>query len=94
MPGDPKESERNQSLKSESSSVVPLSGQGMGGGSGDGRGRCGRGPATGVEGVAGVRRQGWEVWPDENNNEIISKRRRHPKTIRKSYQKNGETPKP
>ena len=80
MPGDPKESERNQSLKSESSSVVPLSGQGMGGGSGDGRGRCGRGPSTGLEGVAGVQRQGWEMWPDENNN--------------KSHQKNGETPKP
>ena len=48
----------------------------------------------GVGGVAGVRRRGWEMWPDENNNEIISKRRRHPKTIRKSYQENGGTPKP
>ena len=94
VPGDPKESERNQSLKSESSSVVPLSGDGMGGGSGDGRGRCGWGPTRGMGGVAGVRRRGWEMWPDENNNEIISKRRRHPKTIRKSYQENGETPKP
>ena len=95
MPGDPKESERNQSLKSESSSVVPLSG--------DGDGRWVRRRAWevwlgsdegGVGGVAGVRRRGWEMWPDENNNEIISKRRRHPKTIRKSYQEDGGIPKP
>ena len=28
-----------------------------------GVGRCGRGPATGLGGVAGVRRRGWQVWP-------------------------------
>ena len=107
VPGDPKESERNQSLKSESSSVVPLSGDGMGGGSGDGRGRCGWGPT-----------RGWEVWPGsgdgggrcgrtktitksyqkdggtQNHKKIISRKRRHSKTIRKSYQENGGTPKP
>ena len=86
-------SERNQSLKSESSSVVPLSGDGMGGGSGDGRGRCGWGPTRDRRCGRGPA-TGWEMWPDENNNKIISKRRRYPKTIRKSYQENGGTPKP
>lgn len=81
VPGDPKESERNQSLKSESSSVVPLSGDGMGGGSGDGRGRCGWGPTRG----------GWEVWPGSGDG---GGRCGRTKTITKSYQKDGGTPKP
>ena len=74
----------------------------MGGGSGDGRGRCGRGPATGVEGVAGVRRQGWEVWlgPDEGGWEVWpgsgdgGGKCGRKKAITKSYQKDGGTPKP
>ena len=69
VPGDPKESERNQSLKSESSSgstVWPR----------DGR---------------WVRRRAWEVWPGSGDG---GGRCGRTKTIRKSYQKDGGTPKP